>query len=79
MTWVFCHLQNGFSRELLSLNPIQTVIETENAGLLGTTHQPFKGNWHERAAFQRSAFGRRSTASNDVVATIFIILTNQFG
>ena len=30
-------------------------------------------NWHERAAFQRSVFGR-STAGNDVVATIFIIL-----
>ena len=30
-------------------------------------------NWHERAAFQRSAFGR-STAGNDVVATIFIRL-----
>ena len=29
--------------------------------------------WRERAAFQRSAFGR-STAGNDVVATIFIIL-----
>ena len=29
--------------------------------------------WRERAAFQRSAFGR-STASNDVVATIFIRL-----
>ena len=28
-------------------------------------------NWRERAAFQRSAFGR-STAGNDVVATIFI-------
>ena len=27
--------------------------------------------WHERAAFQLSAFGR-STAGNDVVATIFI-------
>ena len=27
--------------------------------------------WHERAAFQQSAF-RRSTAGNDVVATIFI-------
>ena len=27
--------------------------------------------WRERAAFQRSAFGR-STAGNDVVATIFI-------
>ena len=29
--------------------------------------------WHEHAAFQRSAF-RRSTACNDVVATIFIRL-----
>merc|ERR1712013_771128 len=29
--------------------------------------------WRERAAFQRSAFGR-STAGNDVVATIFIRL-----
>ena len=28
-------------------------------------------NWHECAAFQRSAFGR-STAGNDVVATFFI-------
>ena len=28
-------------------------------------------NWRERAAFQRSAFGR-STAGNDVVATIFM-------
>ena len=27
--------------------------------------------WHERAAFQWSAFGQ-STAGNDVVATIFI-------
>ena len=31
----------------------------------------FKVFWHEPAAFQRSAFGR-STAGNDVVATIFI-------
>ena len=30
-------------------------------------------NWRERAAFQRSAFGR-STAGYDVVATIFIRL-----
>ena len=30
-------------------------------------------NWHELAAFQRSAF-RRSTAGNDVVATIFLRL-----
>ena len=30
-------------------------------------------NWHKRAAFQQSAFGR-STAGNDVVATIFIRL-----
>ena len=30
-------------------------------------------NWHERAAFQRSASGR-STAGNDVVATILISL-----
>ena len=30
-------------------------------------------NWHERAAFQRSAFGQ-STAGNDIVATIFIHL-----
>ena len=30
-------------------------------------------NWHECAAFQRSAFGRL-TAGNDVVATIFISL-----
>ena len=29
--------------------------------------------WRERAAFQRSAFGR-STAGNDVVATIFIFI-----
>ena len=32
-----------------------------------------QGNWHERAAFQRSVFGRL-TAGNDVVATIFIRL-----
>ena len=30
-------------------------------------------NWHECAAFQQSAFGR-STAGNDLVATIFISL-----
>ena len=30
-------------------------------------------SWHEHAAFQRSAFGR-STAGNDVVATILIRL-----
>ena len=31
-------------------------------------HGPHKvTNWHERAAFQRSAFGR-STAGNDIVA-----------
>ena len=29
--------------------------------------------WHERAAFQRSAFGRL-TAGNDVVATINVII-----
>ena len=34
---------------------------------------PPRWNWRERAAFQRSAFGR-STAGNDVVATIFIRL-----
>ena len=33
--------------------------------------------WRERAAFQRSAFGR-STAGNDVVATIFIRLFSFF-
>ena len=32
---------------------------------------PITNNWHERAAFQRSAFGR-STAGIDVVATISI-------
>ena len=36
-------------------------------------HNNFEFFWHERAAFQRSAFGR-STAGNDVVATIFIRL-----
>ena len=35
---------------------------------------PNNRNWHEHAAFQRSAFGR-STAGNDVVATIFIIFS----
>ena len=29
--------------------------------------------WHKRAAFQRAVFGR-STAGNDVLATIFIRL-----
>ena len=33
--------------------------------------------WRERAAFQRSAFGR-STAGNDVVATIFIRIFFSF-
>ena len=33
--------------------------------------------WHERAAFQRSAFGW-STAGNDVVATISIISVATF-
>ena len=33
--------------------------------------------WHERAAFQRSAFGR-STADNDVVATVSISLFSFF-
>ena len=33
--------------------------------------------WRERAAFQRSAFGR-STAGNDVVATIFIRIFSFF-
>ena len=33
--------------------------------------------WHERAAFQRSTFGR-STAGNDVVATISISLFSFF-
>ena len=33
--------------------------------------------WHERAAFQRSAFGR-STAGNDVVATKNAILFSFF-
>ena len=34
-------------------------------------------NWRERAAFQRSVYGR-STAGNDVVATIFISLFLSF-
>ena len=34
--------------------------------------EPMK--WHERVKFQRSAFGR-STAVNDVVATVFISLS----
>ena len=33
--------------------------------------------WHKRAAFQQSAFGR-STAGNDVVATIIISLFSFF-
>ena len=33
--------------------------------------------WHEHAAFQRSAFGW-STAGNEVVALIFIILSSFF-
>ena len=33
--------------------------------------------WRERAAFQQSAFGR-STAGNDVVATIFIRIFSCF-
>ena len=36
-----------------------------------------KSYWHERAAFQRSAL-RRSTAGNDVVATILISLFRFF-
>ena len=41
----------------------------------GVDNKPLLGelNWHERAAFQRSAFGR-STADSDVVATILISL-----
>ena len=35
------------------------------------------GHWHERAAFQRSAFGR-STAGNDVVVAIIISLFFSF-
>ena len=41
--------------------------------LLKTDFVKSEINWHERAAFQRSAFGR-STAGNDVVATIIISL-----
>ena len=41
------------------------VLAASRVGVLINT------NWRERAAFQRSAFGR-STAGNDVVATIFI-------
>ena len=37
----------------------------------GKTEKYVHKYWRERAAFQRSAFGR-STAGNDVVATIFI-------
>ena len=36
-----------------------------------------KNYWRERASFQRSAFGR-STAGNDVVATIFIHIFFSF-
>ena len=39
--------------------------------MTGLTNQDLLFNWHERAAFQRSAFGR-STAGNGVVAIIFI-------
>ena len=44
----------------------QSVFEVQSALLV-------QSNWHERVAFQRSAFGQL-TASNDVVATIFISL-----
>ena len=39
--------------------------------LMATINIIFFHFWRERAAFQRSVFGR-STAGNDVVATIFI-------
>ena len=39
----------------------------------GKLNSAWAANWHEHAAFQRSAVGR-STAGNDVVATILISL-----
>ena len=57
-------------------------IRSQNSKVLGTFKRSSSGtlvsatnqmqNWHERAVFQQSAFGR-STAGNVVVATIFII------
>ena len=54
----------------------QYLLNTKLSGCLlkFLKSQNMKGNiWHERAEFQQSAFGR-STAGNDVVATIFISL-----
>ena len=45
--------------------------------LFGNIKKTLLVNWRERAAFQRSAFGR-STAGNDVVATIFIRIFSFF-
>ena len=48
---------------MFHLVAVQAVNWHDNSGMLF---------WHERAAFHRSVFGR-SSAGNDVVATIFLI------
>ena len=54
----------------LEISPVSSYTKLINIRI----HQnPSKCNWHERAAFQRAAFGW-STAGNQVVATFFISL-----
>ena len=50
----------------LTIKKLAQVGALQSVAVKGTKY------WRECAAFQRSAFGR-STAGNDVVATIFII------
>ena len=59
----------------VGLNMFGPLIEDYMLGFVG--HTCFVRFWRERAAFQQSAFGR-STAGNDVVATIFIRIFFSF-
>ena len=53
---------------------IRLILDFEWPNPVSFEVQEFENvNWHECAAFQRSAFGR-SSAGNDVVASIFISL-----
>ena len=70
LNWEFCQSPKLF-RVLYFLHPqLFRILYFSDHQFFQTQKDPY---WHERAAFQRSAFGR-STAGNDVVATIFVII-----
>ena len=52
-------------------------IQHQNRGFISISSKGYESFWHERAAYQRSEFGR-STAGNDVVATTIISLFSFF-